>query len=290
MFDWAKGSTLKRFIATDIWRATWDGPNTAWLKNWSAPWFLSNIDLSGDLKVLDVGSAHPLMAQHLYEAYGCEAHAMDAPPDTEGVGHFGMKEAYRTQFPNIPMHYCLAGEDKLAPEMFDVIACVSAIEHTYDRSSPLDPSRPLAHMDALRDMCRMLKPGGLLLFNWDMYLDGAPHHSGWSYLTDLWLMQHCGMVLADAKQPVRSVQYIYNDPDTLFFAPNVVSEFWESYLAHGVSINAVLIKPGAEPRAKIKADTEPSRSAAISITTKEMEFRFRSFIAQAREALSAPIA
>jgi SAM-dependent methyltransferase len=245
-----------------------------------------------DLKVLDVGSAAPRVAQHIHSTCGCEAHTMDAPSDSTNASHFGLQESYKKQFPNIPMHYCLAGDDKLEAESFDVILCISAIEHTYDKRSPMSPSAPLAHIEALRDMCRMLKPGGLLLFNWDTYLDGVPHQFGWDYLTDIWLMQRCGMVLADARHPVRGAHHIYNDPDTLFFAPKVVAGFSDSQMPHGTSINAILMKPGAPPRAKVKSLAHPEYATTPNpgvVQTPEMERRFRAYRAQAQAALSRPL-
>jgi SAM-dependent methyltransferase len=96
---------------------------------------------------------------------------MDAPAEAVAVGHYGLQQAYHSDFPNVRMHFGLAGQDRLPAETFDIVLSISAIEHTYDTISPVDPKAPLAHVEALRDMCRVLRPGGLLLFNWDKYLD-----------------------------------------------------------------------------------------------------------------------
>jgi hypothetical protein len=65
MFDWARGSVLKILIDRGVFRADWDPLNTQRLKNWSASWFLETVTLSAGLKLLDVGSANPYIAQHI---------------------------------------------------------------------------------------------------------------------------------------------------------------------------------------------------------------------------------
>ncbi len=42
MFDWARGSMLKKFVELKMFRADWT--RTDWLKNWHVPWLL---DLQG---------------------------------------------------------------------------------------------------------------------------------------------------------------------------------------------------------------------------------------------------
>jgi SAM-dependent methyltransferase len=298
MFDWARGSSLIQFIDAGIPYADWDPIQARHLKNWSIPWFLGAVEFRRGLQVLDVGSGTPRLLQYLATNFGCEVHALDVREADVGLPEFGLPEDVHRLYPDVHAHVGMAGHDLLPAESFDIVYCNSVIEHTYDTKEALDPVRPLDHINILRDLIRMLKPGGLLLMNWDTYLDGVPHHLGWDYEADLWLLRHCGMRLADPRRRVRPAQYIYGHSDTLFFAVESVIPFAATTLPHAVSINTIWIKPGDElrtgilPRANLLAAYLPTEETDHSIqplrdsgmSTAQIDARFREQITQMQRA------
>jgi SAM-dependent methyltransferase len=298
MFDWARGSAVKHFIREGLYFADWDDHMSAWLRNWSVPWFQGAIEFRRGLRILDVGSGNPQFAHRLYTEFGCDAHALDIPSDASGVHNWGINQDSNSQYPGVTTHYGLAGQDRLPADHFDVVYCNSVMEHTYDSRDAVAPSAPLAHQEVLRDMVRMLRPGGLLLMNWDTFLDGVPHHLGWEYESDMWLLHHCGMRLADPRRRIRSAQYIYDHPDSLFFSPKAVFTYHVDTHVHAISINAVWRKPGGElptrlvPRSTLEAayfpteEMDPSRQHnEENLSTEEIDARFKRHISQAQRAL-----
>jgi SAM-dependent methyltransferase len=289
MFDWARGSLLKRLIAQKIYRADWNPDDALWLKNWSSPWIEGLVEFRPGLRVLDVGASTPCFLQHLYDRHGIEGHALDVDTTTTLNGNFGFPPEKVAAYPNLRLHYGLAGDEVLPAEAFDLITCVSTLEHTYDRSSPLDPRKPFGHFNALRDMARMLKPGGVLLMNWDTYLEGVAHHVGWDFEVDYRLLRHCGLELVSNRRRVRGEQYLFDHPDTLFFAAEAVLRFDNPTIARATSINALFRKPGREtdvpfrphpalepyffPDGEVVAD--PAPAADTVLTTDEIDARFR---------------
>jgi SAM-dependent methyltransferase len=229
-------------------------------------------------------------------------HALDVSRERAAVVHFGLPKASNSQYPDVTTHVGLAGQDLLPADHFDIVHCNSVIEHTYDSREALDPSAPLAHMDVLRDLVRMVRPGGLLLMNWDTYLDGVPHHLGWEYESDFWLLHHCGMRLADPRRRVRPAPYIYGHPDTLFFSPEAILTFQTATHAHGTSINAIWRKPGGElqtrlvPQRALETVYFPPeemdwsrRYAEDAVSSEEIDARFKRYIEQAQRALSGSL-
>lgn len=297
MFDWARGSALPHFIKAGF-PAGWNDIASPWLKDWSVPWFNGALEFRSGLRVLDVGSSTPSFAQSLHDKFGCVAHALDVPAGSGSAPHFGLRPVSDPRYPNVAIHIGLAGQDVLPADHFDIVHCNSVIEHTYDTREALDSVAPLTHMEVLRDLVRMIRPGGILLMNWDTYLDGVTHHIGWEYESDLWLLSHCGMRLADPRRPIRSARYIYQHPDTLFFSPKAIFQFRLPTHAHGVSINTIWRKPGGEmptrllPRKELEAayfppeETDPSRCyTEEALSSEEIEARFKRHIEQARRAL-----
>lgn len=304
MFDWARGSMWLKLIEENVFRADWEKEHGDWLKTWSIPWFLGSIDLKAGISMLDVGSGVPYTAQRLVSTFGCSVDALDAAPqDNQGPSAFGLPDRVHDSYPDIRVHYGFAGDDVLPSDSYDVVYCNSVIEHTYDRHDVMDPSRPLAHINVLRDLVRMVRPGGLLLLNWDIYLTGVPHFLGWEFEADLWLLLHCGMRLADPRRRVRSARYIYDHPDTLTFSPEVVLPYAAPFLPKAVSVNAILMKPNGEQRVKLFPNARldehyfpgpetVANDGCCEMTgpsTGEIDARFRAYMARLEGALGGPI-
>jgi ubiquinone/menaquinone biosynthesis C-methylase UbiE len=100
--------------------------------------------LRGARRVLDVGAGHGLLLSLLTEL-GHECHALDvvdqplAHPDTYGKG--------------ITFHLCNVEADPIPypDESFDAVVCCQVLEHFTH-----------SHLPAVRDMRRVLRPGGIL--------------------------------------------------------------------------------------------------------------------------------
>jgi SAM-dependent methyltransferase len=299
MFDWARGSALRRFIDLGLFMAGWDPAHARWLKNWHTPWLLGLVNFTPEMSVLDVGSSHPWFMKWLHQNHGCEVHALDVDSSRATNDNFGFAADVDQIFSPVTMHVGLVGDEVLPTERFDVITCISMLEHTYDTVSPLSPQKPLAHLNALRDMSRMLKPGGVLLMNWDMYLHGVNHHIGWDYEVDIWILQACGMQLACDRRILRGAQYLVDHPDTVFFDHEDVLQFNVETVARGTAINTLWRKPGdadlvpVTPRRDLEdiyfplEETRQARQDAIGprVTTDEIDQRFRNIISRVTDVL-----
>ncbi len=300
MFDWARGSLLKKMIEHRLFSADWDPVNTPWLKNWQSAWMLGLLEFTPGMRLLDVGSSTPVMADHLRQRFGCEAHALDVDATAARVAHFGFSAQATSPYPNVQLHFGLAGDEVLPAEHFDFIMCISAIEHTYDQHPALSPERPLAHLNALRDMVRMLKPGGVLMMNWDMYLSGTSNYTGWEHETDYALLKHCGLRLVSNRRKVRGKQYLFDHADSLFFGADALLALGAPSYVRATSINMLWRKPGTATQVKFAPHpalepyyfprTEesglPAATDEKALTTDAIDARFRNYIEKVTQTLT----
>jgi SAM-dependent methyltransferase len=296
MFDWARGSMLKKFVGLNMFRAEWT--RTDWLKNWHVPWLLGLVEFTPDLCVLDVGSARPRLMKYLHQTFGCDVHALDADTTEAGKAGWGIPADVSAEYPEVTIHRGLAGQELLPAEAFDVIVCISTLEHTYDHNSPLMADKPMPHLHALRDMVRMLKPGGMFLMNWDMYLDNMPQKFGYDFEVDYQILKS-GMRLVCNRRRLRNSMYLFSHPETLFFDPVQVLQFKLGELRRGTAINILWRKPGHAstvrflPRPELEelyfpdGETRPEFPAddGPEPTTAEIDSRFRELISRATDVL-----
>jgi SAM-dependent methyltransferase len=297
MFDWARGSMLKKLVELRLFPAAWEYQHFILLKNWHVPWFLGLVELNKDLRILDVGSASPGVMALVHRKYGCEVHALDAADAS--AANFGFDSEAGRRWPEVTMHVGFAGDDLLPAEMFDVVSCISTLEHTYDQRSPVEAQRPMQHLHALRDMVRMLKPGGVLLMNWDFFLDLMPQHVGWDFEVDYQVLKSAGLRLFSDRRRVQNTQYLYDHPDTLFFDQGHVLQFKHAKPVRGTAINMLWQKPGDESRLRLNPRPElaplyfpdvetqsvSSPTGRPDVSTEQIETRFREIIAHIGEVL-----
>jgi hypothetical protein len=101
----------------------------------------------------------------------------------------------------------------------------------------------MPHIDALHDMIRMLKPGGVLVLTYDFFLNDKLNWRGWDFLADIQMLELSGVPLLTRKRLLRSRTYIYNYEDTLFMTPEAILSFEDRYF-RSTSIGMMFRKPG----------------------------------------------
>jgi len=253
LFDWARGSVLKRMMQASLPFATYD----AWLKGWACAWPIALLEVPPGSRVLDVGcGSHPYYAQYFLKK-GCEAHGMDAKYEEEKMKKgWGISPETIADNPDIHFHLGLAGDGVGPEKYFDLVTCISIVEHIYDSTFVLDPDNPMRHMAALRDMLRMLKPGGVLALTYDFFLNDMPHWRGWDYLADIQTLELNGVPLLSRERLLRTRTYIYNHEDTLFMQPEGILSFSDKYL-RSTSIGMMFRKPG-DFESKVQLSPNPA--------------------------------
>lgn len=120
-------------------------------KRWEYPWALERAGLAPGSRVLDVGCGDSIFPVYLASL----GHSVTAV-DLEFTTNLGELHALATEYVRADMT-ALPMED----EEFDAVFCISVIEHLPEAQVPL----------AMREMQRVLKPGGRLLLTTDYYED-----------------------------------------------------------------------------------------------------------------------
>lgn len=125
---------------------------------------LEELKVPKDARILDVGSGGMFFPPYLAAVGGYRnltlTDSMAARNDLDDMIH-AQEVAYGV---DMPLHV-LPAEDmsSIASESFDVVMCISTIEH-------VDAEH---HDDALREICRLTKPGGLIFITSDYFQSGA---------------------------------------------------------------------------------------------------------------------
>jgi SAM-dependent methyltransferase len=128
---------------------------------------LDELDVPKTASVIDVGSGGMFFPIYLASVGGYKnltlTDSMHARSDLQEM----VREQCREFDLHLPLHE-LHAEDMLtlASESFDVVMCISVIEHI----------RAKHHDAALREMWRLTKPGGLLFITSDYFRSGADGH------------------------------------------------------------------------------------------------------------------
>ena len=120
-------------------------------KRWEYPWALERAALPPGSRVLDAGCGDSIFPVHLAE----QGHQVTAV-DLEFTGTLG-------ELHGVPIEYLHADLTRLPLEerSFDAVFCISVIEHLPEEQVPT----------AMRELRRVLRPGGRLLLTTDFYED-----------------------------------------------------------------------------------------------------------------------
>lgn len=163
-----------RFLAANrqalrIYRRRWVAdPLRQWSRQWEYPFALGALaDHFGatEFTVLDAGSGVTFFPFLLADRFRAQVHCCDYDPDLDTVYDQVNKHV------DTPVAFTTADLRALPYESgaFDAVYCVSVLEHTDRRA------------EAVRELHRVLRPGGLLLLTFDLptgQADEDPEHAG----------------------------------------------------------------------------------------------------------------
>jgi ubiquinone/menaquinone biosynthesis C-methylase UbiE len=143
------------------------GPN----KYWEYPWVISHLNLKPGLKVLDAGCGRAPI-QYLLADLGLEVVGIDP---FEDVGWHGIDKRLSKKY-GVNINYRVEGMEKISfpDESFDRVLSVSVIEHCRAQYVIDELATPQTRADRtlqakmMREMARVLKPGGLLVVTLDV--------------------------------------------------------------------------------------------------------------------------
>ena len=167
---------------------------------WEYPWVLEvlNQNIKANSKVMDCGcgtNGFPLVLhQNGYKAMGLDYFVGD---DSQKVG-YGLTDSYikknssKIEFVNGGMEAI-----PLSDNMVDAITCISVMEHVVIEHK----EKPDFHLQCLKEMNRVLKPGGLLICTYDTILNKDVVYAdkfgwgknGWYYKEDIEYLFSLGM-------------------------------------------------------------------------------------------------
>lgn len=265
MFDWARGTVLRKMIERKIPGAAYD----PWLKGWANAWPLALLKIPSGSRVLDVGTGASIWYPRHFVNLGCEVHVLDKEEThRENQIHFGLAKKMMKDNPDITFHLGLAGQYKGPEKYFHLITCISVIEHIYDEIGPLHQTHPFLHLEALADMVRMLQPGGILALTYDFFLSNAERQRGWDYFADYTILQQMGLRPLSSVGTPKSRTFIYNWEDTLFMAPEGILTFAKKYLRE-TSIGMLFVKK--EGRSQIKFHPHPEIEKVLYVNDVHTE-------------------
>ena len=249
---------------------------------------------------MDVGAGSSVhFARHL-ASQGSEVHVLDVGYDPKTMPDgWGFASATVEENPQLTFHNGLAGDERTPGNYYDLVTCISVMEHIYDHAVVVDPTNPFPHLAAIRDMVRMLRPGGFLVLTYDFFLNDLEHYRGWDYLMDIKALQMSGVPLASYDRELRSRTYIHNHEDTLFMEPEVVLSFSDRFLRI-TSIGMVFRRPGTKalvsfrpnpelknvlfPPAELARNARPKRIEAKGDQLRQLQRKLRSEILAIRRS------
>lgn len=229
MFDYAKISTTLELNKNDVEVLSEHGKC---VRAWEWPWALRVArEWPRRGRALDAGCGTSRMPAWLaevgYEAYGVDNFGygdIDADYARQARTIFTNNQPEESGYTLIEAELDHLPFDK---EYFEVITCVSVMEHIFQ------PRQPTAHHRHLDEIRRVLKRGGALICTYDVHITPGVNDRviGFDYLVDITYLSRNGM------RPLRP-GYIATrvdmalDDDTLYYPPYIFLKYhYKSRLA-----------------------------------------------------------
>lgn len=155
-------------------------------KQWEYPYALSMLPDSGGgrLKIADIGGGRGVLAWYM-AALGHDVTVYDInydsytppdSPDTAAFVRFALENGFKAEYGDM---FRLPASS----ETFDVVTCISVVEHIGQKQ------------EALKEMLRILKPGGRLILTYDLAENPASHNVG--FRQDVFAPEHIGSLLRE---------------------------------------------------------------------------------------------
>lgn len=222
MFDYARISTTLELNDGDVEVLRDTG---TCVRAWEWPWTLKVArEWPRRGKALDTGSGNSRMPGWLAEM-GYDAHGVDNFDYADADADY-MQRARANFQANDPAETGItlveAGLDNMPfdDDTFEIITCVSVMEHIYD------PRRPVAHHRHLDEMRRVLKPGGALICTYDVHVTPGVNDRviGFDYMVDIAYLRGCGMTPLQEGPVVNRVDMALDD-DTLYYPPYIFMKY-----------------------------------------------------------------
>jgi 2-polyprenyl-3-methyl-5-hydroxy-6-metoxy-1,4-benzoquinol methylase len=150
-----------------------------WSREWEYPWAIHSSKVRRGYTILDVGCGKSPFLTYL-GMMGCEAYGLDKGETKEHDGLWGYDEDFGKPYVK-EIREEMMSEMSYPDNFFDIVFCISVLEHV---------SR--AEVKAgLKEMRRVLKPGGLLVITLDEGIHrelvwqeaGIPFHRGTDFTT-----------------------------------------------------------------------------------------------------------
>jgi SAM-dependent methyltransferase len=212
MIGYAKISEMVRFIEEKRLWADWQYGTRCW----EYPWILENGRFEKGLKCLDAGCGQSPFPINLY-GFGCEVHGLDYLqgerddyPETYGIP----REWVNRWAGKVQYHHGDMDKAPFPDNSFDRITCISVLEHI------LTPQDPHAHYPCLRELRRILKPGGLLIVTVDYFINPEVT-PGYDYRDDI---TYLDMSPFDRGSYMWTREEIALDEDAFFVPPQMYIE------------------------------------------------------------------
>lgn len=209
MISYARVSEIVRYISGRKLWADWKNGTRCW----EYPWLLENGGFEKGLKCLDAGCGQSPIPAYLY-GLGCEAHGLDYLQGEKGnyPKTYGVPREWEKKWAGkIQYHHGTMFEAPFPDNTFDRITCISVLEHI------LSPRQPHAHFPCLKELRRILKPGGLLIVTVDYFVNPEVT-PGYDYLDDIAYLE---MPLLDRGSRRWTRKEMSLDEDAYFIPPQM---------------------------------------------------------------------
>ena len=138
---------------------------------WEYPWAILESGLEPGMRCADIGCGEMPFAIYLKEVAGCDVIGFDREVGTSPRPGWGVSKEFATR---TGIEFVRSNIDSLeaSTDCFDRVFCISVIEHI----------PPPHSFEGMREIARILKPGGLALITVDINLEKrivAPLHLIW---------------------------------------------------------------------------------------------------------------